>query len=100
VLGFTGAPLWLWTLFAAAGLWGFGVPIGLWIAFGALALIFNVRPIRRRLIAAPMMTLLKKVNFLPMISETEQTVIEAGTVWVEGELFSGKPDFKHLLSNR
>ena len=43
------------------------------------------------------MKLLKRVNFLPTISDTEQTVIEAGNVWVEGELFSGKPDFKRLL---
>ena len=94
VLGFTGAPLWLWTLFAVTALWGFGAPVGLWVAFGVLALILNVRPIRRRLASAPIMRVLKKVNFLPVISETERTVIEAGTVWTEGELFSGTPDFK------
>ncbi|MCZ6676192.1 MAG: acyl-CoA dehydrogenase, partial [Candidatus Poribacteria bacterium] len=96
VLGFIGAPLWVWTLFAATTLWGFGAPIWLWMVFGVLALILNVRPIRRRLLSAPMMTFLKKVNFLPVISETERTVIEAGNVWIEGELFSGKPNFSRL----
>lgn len=97
-LGFAGAPLWLWTLFAAGLLWGFGAPIWLWIVFGVLALIGNLRPIRQRLISAPIMALLKKVKFLPTISPTEQTVIEAGNVWIEGELFSGKPNFNRLNS--
>jgi len=97
VLGFIGAPLSLWTLFAAAALWGLGAPTWLWIACGLLALLLNARPIRRRLLSAPLMTVLKRGNVLPQISETERTVIEAGSVWIEGELFSGKPDFKRLL---
>ncbi|MBI4537252.1 MAG: acyl-CoA dehydrogenase [candidate division NC10 bacterium] len=98
VLGFTGAPAWLWTLLAAAALWGLGAPAWLWIPFGLLALLLNGPPIRRRLVSAPMMAVLKKGNFLPAISETERTVIEAGSVWIEGELFSGQPDFRRLLN--
>ncbi len=30
-LGFTGAPLWLWTALSAAVLWTFGAPGGLWL---------------------------------------------------------------------
>ena len=97
VLGFTGAPPWLWALCAAAAFWGFGAPVWLWIGLAALALLINGRPIRRRLVSAPMMTVLKKGSFLPQISDTERTVLEAGSLWVEGELFSGKPDFKRLL---
>ncbi|ODS23214.1 acyl-CoA dehydrogenase [Candidatus Endobugula sertula] len=35
---------------------------------------------------------------LPEISQTEQEAIDAGTVWWEGELFSGEPDWDQLLS--
>ncbi|MGH2413971.1 MAG: acyl-CoA dehydrogenase, partial [Microcystaceae cyanobacterium] len=35
---------------------------------------------------------------LPTISETERAAIEAGTVWVDGEFFSGAPNFKRLNS--
>ncbi|MGH1540211.1 MAG: acyl-CoA dehydrogenase [Arenicella sp.] len=35
---------------------------------------------------------------LPEISETEQEAIDAGTVWWDGELFSGKPDWQKLLT--
>ena len=96
VLGFTGAPLWLWTLFVVVALWGFGAPLWFWIVLGLLACIFNVRPVRRILLSIWIMKVLKVLNFLPTISKTEQIAIEAGTVWVEGELFSGKPDFKKL----
>ena len=32
------------------------------------------------------------------MSQTEREAIEAGTVWWDGELFSGRPDWKKLLS--
>ncbi|MFQ5570414.1 MAG: acyl-CoA dehydrogenase [Rhodothermales bacterium] len=98
VLGFTGAPLWIWSVATALVLYGFGAPVWLWVIFVVLALLFNVIPIRRALISTPLMSTLRKAGFLPTISTTEQTAIEAGTVWVEGELFSGKPDFKRILS--
>ncbi len=53
--------------------------------------------LRRRLLTASVMKLLRRLELLPKISETERTAIDAGTVWVDGELFSGKPDFKRLL---
>ncbi|MFL6290536.1 MAG: acyl-CoA dehydrogenase [Thermoanaerobaculia bacterium] len=34
---------------------------------------------------------------VPRISETERQALEAGTVWVDGELFSGRPDFARML---
>jgi acyl-CoA dehydrogenase len=97
-LGFYGAPLWAWTVFAAAILAGLGVPTGVWIAFAVVAVLFNVFPIRRLLISGPIMTLMKKAGILPAISETEMTALKAGGVWVEGELFSGKPNFEKLLT--
>ena len=97
-LGYAGAPLWLWTAATAVALYGFGAPAWLWIVFGVLAVLFNVTAIRRGLLSASIMKLMKALNFLPAISETERTAIEAGTVWVEGELFSGKPDFKRIVN--
>lgn len=34
---------------------------------------------------------------VPRISETERQALEAGTVWVDGDLFSGRPDFGRML---
>lgn len=97
-LGYTGASLWIWAIAGAAALYGFQAPVWLWAVYGGLALIMNIPVLRRLLFSGPIMNLLNALNFLPTISETEQTAIEAGNVWVEGELFSGKPDFKRIMN--
>ena len=97
VLGFTGAPLWAWAAAGLVALVGFGAPLWLTITFAVLSAVFLITPIRR-LLSGAVMGLMKKLEFLPVISSTEQEAIDAGTVWVEGELFSGKPDGKRLLA--
>ena len=37
---------------------------------------------------------------LPRISDTERTALEAGTVWWERDLFSGRPEWRKLLAFR
>lgn len=37
---------------------------------------------------------------LPRISDTERQALEAGDVWIDGQFFSGKPDFKAMLEAR
>jgi acyl-CoA dehydrogenase len=96
VLGFTGAPLSVWAVAGAAALYGFGAPMWVWIPYGVLAVVFNLPPIRR-VVSASVMKLMEALQFLPVISETEQTAIDAGTVWMDGELFSGKPNFQNTL---
>ena len=98
LLAFWGTPLWVWAIAGFVALWGFSAPTWLLVVFGVLAVIFNVKPIRRTVLTGPMMKLLDALNFLPAISETERTAIEAGNVWVDGELFSGKPDLKRLAN--
>jgi acyl-CoA dehydrogenase len=97
VFGYRNSPLWLWAAAGLAGLWGLGASTWLFGIFIALAVVFNLKLVRRILISGPVMKLLDALNILPVISETEQTAIEAGNVWVEGELFSGKPDLKKIL---
>ncbi|PSQ97315.1 MAG: acyl-CoA dehydrogenase [Bacteroidetes bacterium SW_9_63_38] len=97
VLGYTGAPLWLWAVAGAVGLYGGGAPTWVWIPYGVLVTVFNVGPIRR-LVSSSLMKLMEALQFLPTISETEQTAIDAGSVWMDGELFSGNPDFEKTLN--
>jgi acyl-CoA dehydrogenase len=52
---------------------------------------------RKSVISAPLLEWFSKV--LPVISATEQEGIDAGTVWWEGELFSGRPDWEKLLAS-
>ena len=65
----------------------------LWLGFAALALL-NVESLRRERISARILELLS--GMLPSISKTEQDALEAGSVWWEGSLFSGIPDWRKL----
>ncbi|NBC19201.1 MAG: hypothetical protein GVY18_18000, partial [Bacteroidetes bacterium] len=70
------------------------------IGAAALGVLFGVPAVRRKALSKPLMDTMERLGFLPTISETEKTAIEAGTVWVDGELFSGNPDFERLLGER
>ena len=97
LLAFTGTFLVLlvaYTLVGApAGLWK-GL---LWVAFVVLAL-FNIRPLRKALVSRPFMKTYRRL--LPAMSQTEREALEAGTVWWDGELFTGKPDWSKLLGSK
>ena len=41
---------------------------------------------------------MKNAGMLPRISETEKQALASGDVWLDGELFSGNPDFKKMLT--
>jgi acyl-CoA dehydrogenase len=98
VLGYLGVPLWLWSIYFAASFSLFHPPVWAWIVFGIVALILNVSLLRRVLITTPIMKAIQALKLLPTISDTEQAAIEAGTVWVDGEFFSGSPNFKRINS--
>lgn len=59
-----------------------------------LVLVFLV-PLRRKLFSTPIFTWFRKA--LPNLSDTEQQALDAGTVWWDADLFSGKPDWDKLL---
>lgn len=96
VLGFTGAPLVLWAVAGAILLVGFGAPLWMLAAWIVVMAVFLITPIRRVLVSGLAMRILGPL--MPAISDTERTAIESGSVWAEAELFSGKPDFKKLMS--
>ncbi|MES2821158.1 MAG: acyl-CoA dehydrogenase family protein, partial [Pseudomonadota bacterium] len=67
-----------------------------WLLWLAVALPLALPELRRRLFTAPLFAWFQRV--LPPMSETERDAIEAGTVWWDGELFSGRPDWDQLLA--
>ncbi len=94
--GFRGAPLWAWTAGTALSMWLLGASVWLWVPFVPLAALFNLKQLRRKVITDKLLALAKQMRLFPVISETERTAIEAGDVWVDGELFSGRPNLQHL----
>jgi acyl-CoA dehydrogenase len=67
----------------------------LWLAF-AISVPLNIAELRRKFVTDPLLDWFKKI--LPSISQTEQESLDAGTVWWDGELFSGAPDWDRLLA--
>ena len=63
---------------------------------GGLALVFGITTLRRRLVTSWVIRLVAPL--LPRLGDTERIALEAGTVWWDGDLFSGKPDWRKLLS--
>ena len=65
---------------------------------GLLALtsaLLNMKSLRRDMLSKPFLGMFKKM--LPPLSETEKEAIDAGTVWWDGQLFSGNPNWNSLL---
>ena len=67
-----------------------------WVLIAAVAAPLLLPDLRRKWFSAPMFNWFQKT--LPPMSQTERDAIDAGTVWWDGELFSGRPDWSKLLS--
>ena len=92
-LGVTAGYLLLMGIFSHAPVWLMAV---FWLVLLAVALPLALPEQRRSLFSAPLFAWFKRV--LPPMSATERDAIEAGTVWWDGELFSGRPDWDTLLA--
>jgi acyl-CoA dehydrogenase len=87
------------TLTALLGLYWYLAPAGLvWkiplAALAGLSWLLAVRPLRRALISGPFLASYRRL--LPSMSQTEKEALEAGTVWWDGELFTGAPRWEKL----
>jgi acyl-CoA dehydrogenase len=75
--------------------WYVDLPV-LLLAAGAAA-VFSVPALRHRLITTPLLRQFRRV--MPVMSLTEREALEAGTVWWDAELFSGRPDWQRLMNH-
>ncbi|MCL7941006.1 acyl-CoA dehydrogenase [Halomonas sp. ATCH28] len=73
--------------------------LGVLLLAGAAGVaVAGLPSMRVRWLSPRLFALFKKVA--PRVSETERTALEAGTVAWDGELFTGRPDWKRLLDYR
>ena len=80
------------SMFAGAG----GLLTGLLLIAAIVTALLSVDSLRQKHLSKPIFAWFK--NVLPEISQTEREAIDAGTVWWDGDLFSGKPQWNKLLS--
>jgi acyl-CoA dehydrogenase len=81
-----------WALAGVESPWLF---TGSLLALAGLALVFGWPNLRRRLVTVRVMPIV--AGLLPRLGDTERLALEAGTLWWDGELFSGDPDWRKLL---
>ncbi len=65
------------------------------ILLAVVVAVLGIPVLRRRLVSSFILKIFRKI--LPHVSQTEQEALDAGTVWWDGELFSGHPDWNKLL---
>ncbi|UJF24334.1 acyl-CoA dehydrogenase [Suttonella sp. R2A3] len=93
-LAYFSAPVWLWAVGVALAL---ALVHAHWLVFllaFAVCAIAGIPSLRKNIVSKPALAFFKKV--LPELSETEREAIDAGTVWWDAEVYSGKPDWEKL----
>src|SRR5688500_17083452 len=104
LFGYFGLPILWWTIAAGLLTWylsaiaGFGLATNIVLAvlFFVTAAVLNIPVLRRALISDRILAIYRRI--LPDMSQTEKEAIDAGTVWWDADLFSGKPDWNKLLA--
>src|SRR3990172_10058714 len=66
----------------------------LWSMFIVLVVCLGVAGVRRRWLSEPVLKVFRRI--MPSMSQTEREALEAGSVWWEGQLFSGRPHWKQF----
>jgi acyl-CoA dehydrogenase len=82
----------------ASGIWGEAGSLSQtlhWLVFLVIAVPLNIPAARRTLFSDRVLSIFRKL--MPAMSDTEREALEAGSVWWDGELFSGKPDWTKLM---
>ncbi len=69
-----------------------------WLLYTPFALAWFFDDPRRKYLTKPIYNLFKPM--MPSMSSTERDALEAGDVWIDGELFQGNPDWQGILNIR
>ncbi|MET3108372.1 acyl-CoA dehydrogenase [Oxalobacteraceae bacterium GrIS 2.11] len=74
----------------------FSVSVLLLLWLGIPTLLLAIPSLRLGLVTPAILAKFKQI--LPVMSDTERDALEAGTIWWDADLFSGKPDWNKLLN--
>lgn len=93
ILGIVAAYVLLMSIFSNAPGWLLAL---IWIVLAFKVALVALPDWRRRVFTGRVFSWFQRT--LPPMSQTEREAIDAGTVWWDGELFSGRPDWRTLLA--
>ena len=96
ILLYLGTKAYWWSLIAAVCLVISDASLTHWGIWGLINILLVI-PFTRQLFTSSLLVgLVKKLNILPSISDTEKIALRSGTTWIDADLFSGRPDFRRL----
>ncbi len=75
----------------------FKINLFFWIIFWSFSILLIFPNIRRGILTPVIIAIIKKLQMLPKISQTEKIALTSGTTWVDAELFSGNPNFNKIM---
>ena len=104
VCGYFQLPIVAWSVVAAGFTWWLSALVGLGptadivlaSVFVVGAAVLNIPLLRRVVFTNHVLAVYRRI--LPDMSSTEKEAIDAGTVWWDADLFSGKPDWNKMLA--
>ncbi|MGA0241932.1 MAG: acyl-CoA dehydrogenase, partial [Candidatus Marinamargulisbacteria bacterium] len=91
-------PRFLVAIVMAMSLWAYGVEPMTLVGISLVLVVVTVPLIRAPLVGRLIMVLANKFKVFPKVSATEKAALDAGTVWMDKELFSGDPNIKKLMT--
>ncbi len=98
-LWFNGTKFVTWSAMLIAVIWVWFEPSLLfWLIYLPLNALLLYAPLRTALITKRLVALMQQKKLMPKISETEKIALRAGTLWIDGEFFSGKPNFNTIFA--
>ena len=83
-------------VYSVAGAGSDELKLTFWIVYLLIAIPLNTPALRRAWISRPLLDIFRKI--MPEMSQTEADALESGSVWWDGELFSGRPNWTRLLN--
>jgi acyl-CoA dehydrogenase len=103
LLAFFRASIWSWLLaitilvplVAIESRISAGALQAIYICLGVFVAVLGIPFLRRLLVSGFILGVFR--NILPQVSQTEQEALDAGSVWWDGDLFGGNPDWHKLL---
>ena len=87
----------IWALSIITLLWFFSFSKAFILFTTALFVLLAIKKSRQMFFTNFAMKILRSLKLMPQISQTEKTALEAGSTWVEADLFSGAPDFETIM---
>ncbi len=82
----------LWIITASSPVW---LIVTTAIVLASILYFFESASFRVRYFTSPLLK--KAAGIMPKVSVTEQEALDAGTIWWDAEIWSGRPDWKRIL---